>query len=254
MNRRFKKFLYGIFYLCLFGLILFSFYKSVFAPAPTCFDKKQNQGENGTDCGGPCGSCDVLNLEPIKVLGEARVFGLDSGKAVIAAEIKNPNANFGASFSYNFKIYGNKGNLLEMKQGKESIFQSEDKFIFEPDIATGFQNISKAQIEISEPEWFSARNLTRPDLEIADISTINDVNGIKVGGVIKNKGAFAAHDLRVVAFVLNKRGFEIFASKTVVSDIQSFSNKTFVINFPADAGLAQKVDSDATEIFVSSSF
>jgi len=43
-------------------------------PVPTCRDNKQNQGEEGVDCGGPCPACAALEKVPIRglVLGLGR--------------------------------------------------------------------------------------------------------------------------------------------------------------------------------------
>lgn len=254
MSRSLKKFIYGVFYLALFGLILFGVYKSVFRVQPTCADGIRNQGEIGIDCGEPCGSCETLNLEPIKSVGEAKVFGLSSGKAVVAAEIQNPNADYGAMFSYEFKIYDSSDNLIETLLGKGNIYGSERKFIYEPQVAEALLDISKAQIEIFDTKWEAAKNLSKPDLAAENVLTEINATGIKVSGIIKNSGAFAARQLEIIAFLSDELGFEIFASKTFIADLENFAEKPFVITFPPDKNLTQRIDSKATRVFVSAAF
>jgi len=254
MNRSLKKFIYGVSYLALFGLILFGVYKSVFKTKPTCADGIRNQGEISIDCGGPCGSCETLNLEPIKSVGEVKIFGLSSGKAVIVAEIENPNENYGAIFSYNFKIYDNADNLVETIPGKGNIYETERKFIYASQVAESLSDISKVQIEISDLQWKEAKSLSKPDLAAENVLTEAGVVGIKVSGSIKNSGPFAARQLEVIAFLSDERSFEIFASKTFIADLENFAEKPFVITFPPDKNLTQRFDPKATRVFVSASF
>jgi len=52
MSRGWKKFIYGVFFLAVFGLIVWGFYEIVLKPTPTCFEQIKNQGEEDVDCGG----------------------------------------------------------------------------------------------------------------------------------------------------------------------------------------------------------
>lgn len=254
MNRRLKKFLYGGFYLTVLFLVLFGVYKSIFKTAPTCFDKKQNGGETAIDCGGPCESCEVLALEPIETIGAVKFFGLSSGKAVLAALVENPNTDYGASFFYTFKIYDEKGNLLEIRSGRENIFQAERKYIYDSGVESIFRNISKVESEISNPLWVASKNLSKPDLSVSDVLTASEAAQIKVSGLVKNIGPLDARQLQIIAFLSNNRGWEIFASKTFIDYLPSFSEKPFEIYFPTDSALKEKLDVEVTEVFVSSVF
>ncbi len=243
MSRQLKKFIYGVFYLAVFGLILFGVWKSVFRVKPTCPDDV-----------GDCGGAGILKLESIKSVGEIRVFGLSSGKAVLAAEIENPNADFGATFSYNFKIYDGGGNLLETIPDESNVYMGERKFIYAPQVVSVLPNISKVQIEFFDTKWEAAKGLAKPDLSAENILTEVGVAGIKVSGIIKNTGPFAAKNLEVIAFLSDSENFEIFASKTFIANLENFAEKPFVISFPADKDLARKVDLKATKVFVSVGF
>jgi hypothetical protein len=69
-------------------------------PVPTCFDGKTNQGEEKTDCGGPCPSCAVVYEAPPEdfVVRESAVLpGGQPGTYDVLARVQNPNDELGAS-------------------------------------------------------------------------------------------------------------------------------------------------------------
>src|SRR3990167_7740487 len=86
MNRPLKQFVYGLLYLILFFAASFLIYFLIFKPAPTCFDNKLNHGEEEVDCGGPCPSCELKRLEPLKI---SPVIILESGEDLITAIFDN---------------------------------------------------------------------------------------------------------------------------------------------------------------------
>lgn len=253
MSRTGKKIVYGVFYLGVLFLILFGVYKAIFKVAPTCFDTIQNQNETGVDCGGICGSCEILNLAPIRTVGEVKIFGLSSGKAVLVAEIENSNLGYDASFSYALKIYDHNKNLIETRRGRETIFQSERKIIYDSEITSAFPKIFRTQAEISDIEWLPVESGTKPDLSVTGISTVVEDEAVKINGGVKNKSAFAAHGIAVTAFIADEFGFELFASKTFLEDLQGFSEKSFLISFPAEQSWLGQIQPRATRVFVSSS-
>jgi len=98
-----KQLIYGSVFAGILFLILLSFYNSNFKPAPTCSDGKQNQGEEGVDCGGPCADCAIRDLFEFKAdRTQIRYFPADpEGKTtVFYFELKNLNLNYGADFFY----------------------------------------------------------------------------------------------------------------------------------------------------------
>ena len=65
MPRILKQTLFGLFFLAVFGGVVFWIYQST-RPVLTCFDKIQNQDEEGVDCGGKCQIlCRADSIKPI---------------------------------------------------------------------------------------------------------------------------------------------------------------------------------------------
>ena len=89
-------------YLILLALVSLLIY-NILKPDPTCFDGKQNQREEGVDCGGPCQPCEEeINAQDLKVMEKAFVYG-GPKKYDVMAKISNPNDQYGSpKFSYKF--------------------------------------------------------------------------------------------------------------------------------------------------------
>ena len=79
MQSRFlKQFIYGVLYLGILSGLSYGVYAFV-VRQPNCTDGRQNQGESGIDCGGPCTSCELRQLKPIEIRS-ARVFTAEQAK------------------------------------------------------------------------------------------------------------------------------------------------------------------------------
>ncbi|MEK7086868.1 MAG: hypothetical protein AAB935_01270, partial [Patescibacteria group bacterium] len=219
---------------------------------PNCFDQKRNQDEIGVDCVVSCGiNFVILNLEPIQAIGLVKIFGLDSGQVAFLAEIKNPNSGYAAEFLYNFFVYDRSGNLLETISGSESVHASERKFIYTANASQPFQNIGKVDLRVSEPRWVSAKDYLKPDLALPQNFLTEIDNGkIKVSGSVRNQGPVKARSVKIIAVIFDKFGLDIFASQTVISTLDGFDEKSFLIYFPPNRFLFENFDPQATKIFI----
>jgi len=239
MNKRLvKQILYGAGYLAVLFLIVFLVYLIWLKPAPTCFDNKQNQGETGIDCGGPCPPCEIKTLVPLES-SWIKYFSSDS-QTIIAAEIKNSNLNWGAnSFSYTFDVYGENGIKIKSFTKNSFIYGGEIKYLIEP-IEVDSKNIADVKISFSNINWKSAEEFPRPIIQLREVKTesaIQDSGGVTVGGFITNNNAFPLSRARIIGFLLNQNNVQISASKTELENIPAFEEKSFKINFPKNISL-----------------
>src|SRR5262249_27226569 len=63
--------------------------------APSCTDNRQNGGETGVDCGGPCArACAADSLDP--VVSYARALRLSPSRTDLIASVENPNRGLAA--------------------------------------------------------------------------------------------------------------------------------------------------------------
>jgi hypothetical protein len=129
MTKRLKKQLIiaSIFFMFVVGAGFLVYYS--FRPAPTCSDGIQNQGEEGIDCGGPCSSCELAELNEIEVLWTKALLVRDNFYD-LAAQIRNPNQNYGSGqLPYQFEIYDSASNLIGHFSGQTFILPNQTKYL-----------------------------------------------------------------------------------------------------------------------------
>ena len=240
-----KQIIYGIFYLAIisifFGIIYFVSIKS----NPTCFDSRQNQKETGVDCGGPCSDCEIKTLSSIQ-LNFIKSFP-SGNKSILAAEIKNPNGNYGAdNFSYLVDIYGSGGEKIKNIFGKSFIYAGEIKYIIEV-LDIDYKEISEMKISFSDINWLKKEEFERPKTQIREVSTkLNDGKSVEVSGVIVNENAFSLSKVRIAGFLNNRSNIKISASKTELENIEAFGETSFKIIFPKGISLAENAASSSS--------
>jgi len=251
MSRGQKQFLYGILYLSLFTLIGWGVFRVAFTAEPSCTDKKQNQEEEGVDCGGQCVSCAVQSVAPLTTVGEVRVFGTRGGGAALLGRVENPNTTVGASrFSYRFTIYDSVGKVKEEITGKDSIFEAEDRYLYETNITTPFEEIGYALLALEDVTWEEGRNALKPRLVLEDIATVNDPRGIRVSGVLKNETLGSIREVKVIALIFDAFGGERFAAQTLVSNIAASEARAFVISFPSEEAIGASIALERSRVIV----
>ena len=97
MHRKFKQFIYLLFYVLCWSAVIAGIYFLFLKPAPSCFDNKQNQGEEGIDCGGPCSKvCIPQAIKTITVVNRVVWLEASPNNYVAFAEVKNDNSDFAA--------------------------------------------------------------------------------------------------------------------------------------------------------------
>lgn len=245
-RRTIKQIFYASGYLFFIFLIITGVYFIWLKPAPTCFDGRQNQGETGADCGGPCAPCEIQTLNPFQASWlkhfsagnhEQQQAVYLAGKSIIAAEIKNPNSNYGAdNFSYTFDIYNSFGEKIYTLTKNSFIYAGAIKYFVEAGIDINPENIDKIEISFSDVNWKSRSEFQKPEIQTREVKTESDKQ-INVSGLIINNNAFELSKISIISFLFNKNGVRISASKTELDNIQAFEEKFFRITFPSHISL-----------------
>ena len=260
-KRAVKQIIYGVSFLVVLFFIFIVFYFIWLKPAPTCFDNKKNQNEIGIDCGGFCMACEIRTLAPIEMVWE-RHFQTDSQTA-IAIEIKNSNITYGADkFSYNIDIYGKNGNKLKSILGNTFIYSSEIKYLVEfSDIK--YSDIGEIKVFFDNMNWKMDAEFPRPKAQIREKSTIGrEGGGVEINGIFVNDNAYPLSKIKLVGFLSTQNGIKIGVSKTELSNIAAFEEKSFKMIFPKNISIASMAtstqfefaaaDPNKTQIFIES--
>lgn len=250
MSRNLKKILYGLLYFSLWGLIAFFIYLLFFKPASNCFDNKQNQNEEGIDCGGICSSsCELLSLTPLKVLSDINVFGLNNQKTFVLFQILNSNSDYGASFDYELDVLDKTKTLRERIKGNNFIYSGEKKYLLESTIKTEYQNIGDIKIKIENSSWKSPKVFSRPEVIISNISTNVAENSLEITGNLENKTNQILKNIGLLAILFDKFEKPFFASPTLISELVPQKKLKFIIPLPEKVDFSN-VNSELTKVFL----
>lgn len=205
----------------------------IFRSPATCFDGKQNQGEEEIDCGGPCSACQEMSLAP-RVLW-AKAFLVEEDSYDLAAEIENQNINYGAEIlPYTFKIYDSKNNLIKEKSGKSYIMPREKKYIAETVFLSGIP--AKVVLEFAkEINWQKFKSVKELKLPIFQQSLdLKGKNGyaVFVQGTVYNQTGFDLDEIDINIVVYDKRGNPVGVNKTQKNTVKSGDGRSFEVGWP----------------------
>lgn len=245
MSRTLKQFLYGgIFLLILFGLA-YVVYLAFLKPAPSCFDTKQNQGEAGVDCGGPCTrGCIPTDLSPVTVVGRPTFYAPTANAATLLARVQNANGEFaGRRVSYRFTVRTDAGESTV--RGETFLYTSEVKYVvgtFRGDT----QSVRSVDLAVDDVAWVPRAQFAKPAISVQDLATVATSTGLTVSGRIVNDSAFSLPRVSVVVLFSGGSGFLAGATATELENVAANSTRNFTVLHP----VVPSVNPGATQAFV----
>ncbi len=215
-----RKILYVSIFFAVFFIIAAVIFSSTFFKPATCRDNKQNQGETGIDCGGPCQLlCKTETREPI--VRWQRFFRASPGVYSAVAYVENPNPHSVAyAVPYSFRIYDAKNVLITERKGTTSIAPTGITPVFEGGITTGERLPSYVSFEfVGRPVWLS-RSTQAPNITVSNQKLNLNTATPTFEAVISNPTLLAIPKFDVVAVFFNANGTAFAASKTVVDRLE----------------------------------
>lgn len=224
----------GLLFISLVGGAYFKW----FYVGATCFDGKQNQNEEGLDCGGSCAmSCELLTVKPLQVEWSKALF-LKNGLYDLAAKINNINPNYGLGrFDYTFKLYDKSGQLLTEKKGSSFSLPNQKKYIIETNVASA---TAPAKVELiiqpsEKTDWQKLTNdFATPDIFVQDKQfkyLENKAGESQASGIIKNNSVFDL-DKIIVSLVLFDESKEVIGvNKTEVYTVPAGQERYFSVSW-----------------------
>ncbi|MFC1625366.1 hypothetical protein ACFL1O_00585 [Patescibacteria group bacterium] len=201
-----------------------------YLPEPTCFDGKENQDEEGVDCGGSCTPC-VASPKNVITLW-TRVFKVSDGVYEAAALIENPNIFYGLSvFKYTFKLY-DVNNVLVAIKDNQTFLNPRDKFvIWAGNLQTGKSEAVRAFFEIEtvspwryiDEEIFSV---------LVSEKTFTNTPFPVLRAKLVNQSILALENISVAAVLYDENENAMAVSSTKIDSIPGESGQEVVFTWP----------------------
>ncbi|MDP2676118.1 MAG: hypothetical protein Q8O83_00300 [bacterium] len=219
---------FGIFstiiFLIVFLLIFF------FQPAPTCFDRIQNQEEEGIDCGGPCEKGCLGDIKNVVVLWN-RVFEVIPSHYDVAVLVENPNLFAGAPIvHYQIKLHDDKNVLVALRGGTTFINPQERFMIFESNIQTANRVPVQASIEFERIPWERIEE-EKPQVTAFNFRMTQFPTG-RLDITLRNGNFLPAEQIETAVALLDENGNAFAVSKTRVESIQAESSRDISFTWP----------------------
>lgn len=225
-----KQFTIAIAFILIIAVIGFGIYLLVKSPKGTCYDGIQNQGEQGLDCGGPCGPCS--KPENVEIAWQNFIPTTEDNFDLVA-KVRNPNGEWGAeSVLYRFDLYDKNNELIGSREGKTYFLPQETQYIIEPRF---YSTTSPAKIEIKlrDISWQRLKDFEDLDLRIRDkYHQLVDGKFNQVSGVVENKSSYDLNKIEVIALLFNEDNKIIAVGKTEMRTVLVAEIRHFEINWP----------------------
>ncbi|MFZ1654359.1 MAG: hypothetical protein WBO92_03560 [Candidatus Moraniibacteriota bacterium] len=234
-------------------LILFLILAGVFfllRPAATCFDGKQNQDEQGIDCGGACANVCIARIEGNDLLVREIAFvPADRGRYDIIARVFNPNNDIGASsFRYALFLRDASGQELTRVQGTSFILPQETKTLLAFNLEPSRIPV-KAVIELSDFQWTRTQDhRAKPALNIYGKRYVErpdpSVFGAVVGTLV-NESTYDLRTIHVKVVLRDAAGTPLAANQSEMKTVTVGREQDLRIVFPQSfAGTVAQVDAE----------
>jgi Mg-chelatase subunit ChlD len=219
-----RRVIYGIGFLIVFGGISTGLYFLYGYSPASCLDGKENGNETGTDCGGNCVRiCTVDVTQPY--VRWVRAFYAADGMYNAVAYVENKNANRGTpKIHYTMRLYDKDG-LITEREGETYLAPNSLTPIFEGRISTGSRTPTETTIEFDKEQlWMNAVlgkeefKLERRELTGADEEPV-------LTATLRNESLDEARDVDVVATIFDRQGNALTASRTKIPVFSPRSTK-----------------------------
>lgn len=199
--------------------------------APSCTDGKQNQGEKGIDCGGPCAKECLGEIKDLAVLWSKPLQVAGSNYDAVALA-ENRNLFLSAkSVKYQFKFYDDRNILIASREGKIFINPGQKFAIFESNINVGSRKPAKVFLEFQKNinwEIYKGENLGLVVVE----KEYQDSPRLSLSAVLKNKTLADIKGIYAVAIIYADDGNAIAASATKIGEIRGGASAEIFFTWP----------------------
>jgi hypothetical protein len=220
-------------FLTVVGLIIFLIYK----PAPSCFDGKQNQNEQGVDCGGACALACAEATRPLKIYW-ARPLKVSAGWYDLVAQVENLNANLGnRSVPYALSVYDVDNTLIARRLGATFVNPGERFIIFESRVETGEREAQKVFLEFpTSTPWEKVAPIPK-DLYVERRDFVNEPKPV-LRLSVDNSSLKTYADIQVTTVLADINNNVFGASRTTIDRLAPNTRQEIYFTWPETFSLA----------------
>lgn len=248
MSRQMKQIFAVCVYLILATLLVVMVYYAFIKAPETCFDERQNQNEQGMDCGGVCQlACkEIVTGDEIQFQETAFIRSGENRYDVIG-KIYNPNSEVGAtSFIYTASLLDSSGKILITHSGTGYILPLETKYILDLNLDASVAPAT-VSVHLSDVQWvrFSGYQ-ERPAVSIYQkrYNEISSGTGFSEAfGLLSNESPYDFRSLTVQVILRDSAGKPLALNSTEMNTVRSHENRDFRLMWPsAFPGVVENVE------------
>lgn len=204
----------------------------IFRAPANCYDGKQNQNEQGVDCGGVCQSVKVCSdqVSPL-VVWWSRVFSLRPGQVYAVAVIQNRNSNLRIrSLSYDWQIVDDEDKVLATSQGETFVEAGETFVLYQPSLAVSGR-AKRAYLRLAEDLAWSVGGLVKAPVKII-AESYQDTPRPLLTAQLTNTSAEPIRELEVSVLLLDENNNVYGASQTVIKNLSAATTRQLSFSWP----------------------
>lgn len=227
-----KQIVIALIFFVILGGISWSGWQLV-KPEPSCFDRKQNQGEEGIDCGGPCPSCELKTLRPIEVL-QTSLFLVPPRSSVGVARIRNPNLRWAvAEFGGRWELFDEGDRVVSTSSASFWLRAGETKDVVAVLSLPEASPRLEARLTLEgEARWVIGEDTPDISLLVRSHELLRTRDGAKVEGVLRNDSRFDLDRVSVTAILFDRGGKLTAAGKSELRTLRSGEERFFLVSLP----------------------
>ena len=203
--------------------------------APSCTDGKQNQDEQGIDCGGVCAKECLGEIKDLAILWSKPLKVAGNNYDAVAL-VENRNLFLSAkSVKYQFKFYDDRNILIASRQGEIFINPGQKFAIFENSIDVGARKPAKVFLEFQKNinwEIYKGENLGLVVVK----KEYQDSPMPSISATLENKTLANVKGFYAVAIIYADDGNAIAASATKIGEIKGGASAEIFFTWPENFG------------------
>lgn len=217
---------------------------------PSCTDGKQNQGEEGLDCGGPCAVLCHGKAKDLNILW-TKVFPIRTGEYDVASYIENPNFEVGIQhFTYTTQLYDATNEVIATRDAEGFARPSERFVLFSGGMLTGEKIAKSGSIQI-HPDFDWVKTTKSATLfSITDKQLIGADQKPKLTAIIHDLTPETYRDIDVAAVIYDSKNNPIGVSNTRVEKIEPGSTENIIFTWPHSFDYVAETESCETPVDV----